>query len=70
MDLFRRQHRANLVKWNPGVCAAEEILADPADRDPELRIMELEAEVQNVRAEVWWLRGACVVLGAMIYAVW
>jgi hypothetical protein len=39
-------------------------------RGPELRIMELEAEFQNVRAEVWWLRGACVVLGAMIYAVW
>jgi hypothetical protein len=66
MDLFRRQHRANLVKWNPGVCAAEEILADPADRDPELRIMELEAEVRNVRAEVWWLRVAVVGLGVAL----
>jgi hypothetical protein len=38
------------------------------DRDPELRIMELEAEVQNVRAEVWWLRAACVALGVL--ALW
>jgi hypothetical protein len=35
------------------------------DRDPHLRIMELEAEVRNKAAEVWWLRGACVVLGAL-----
>jgi hypothetical protein len=34
--------------------------------DPELRIMELEAEVRNVRAEVWWLRVACVGLGVAL----
>jgi hypothetical protein len=36
------------------------------DRDPHLRIMELEAEIRNQAVEVWWLRAACVVLGAAL----
>jgi hypothetical protein len=36
------------------------------DRDPHLRIMELEAEIRNKAVEVWWLRAACVVLGAAL----
>jgi hypothetical protein len=34
--------------------------------DPELRIMELEAEVRNVRVEVWWLRGLVLAMAAAL----
>jgi hypothetical protein len=41
-----------------------------ADRDPQLRIMELQAEVRNQAAEVWWLRAACVALAAAGALAW
>jgi hypothetical protein len=40
------------------------------DRAPQLRIMELEAEVRNQAAEVWWLRAACVALAAAGALAW
>jgi hypothetical protein len=41
-----------------------------ADHDPHLRIMELQAEVRNQAAEVWWLRAACVALAAAGALAW
>jgi hypothetical protein len=38
------------------------------DRDPHLRIMELEAEIRNQAVEVWVLRGLCVTFG--VGALW
>lgn len=41
-----------------------------ADRDPQLRAMELQAERDNVLAEVWFLRVLCLVLGvALVWAL-
>jgi hypothetical protein len=45
-------------------------VASGADRDPQLRIMELQAEVRNQAAEVWWLRAACVALAAAGALAW
>jgi hypothetical protein len=36
-----------------------------ADRAPQLRAMELEAELRNQGVEVWWLRGLVVLLLAL-----
>lgn len=41
-----------------------------ADRDPQLRIMELQAEIRNNAVEVWWLRAMVVGLAAVaVYAI-
>jgi hypothetical protein len=39
------------------------------DRDPHLRIMELEAEIRNKAAEVWWLRGLLAAGAVLAIAV-
>jgi hypothetical protein len=69
MDLFTRIARRNYVSRGGGAGQdhADEMVA--LDRDPQLRIMELEAEVRNRAVEVWWLRGLCVVLGVAAIAV-
>jgi hypothetical protein len=48
--------------------SGDDLMAAMFNRDPELRIMELEAEVRNVRAEVWWLRVAVVALAILLIA--
>jgi hypothetical protein len=71
MDLFTRIAKANYVSRGGGAGQdhADEMMAlDGADRDPELRIRELEAEVRNVRAEVWWLRGVAIL--GLVVAIW
>jgi hypothetical protein len=41
-----------------------------ADRGPQLRIMELQAELRNNAVEVWFLRGLCLVLAvALVWAL-
>jgi hypothetical protein len=69
MDLFTRIARRNYVSRGGGAGQdhADEMMA--LDGDPELRIMELEAEVRNVRAEVWWLRGVAI-LGLVVAGGW
>jgi hypothetical protein len=39
-----------------------------ADRDPQLRMMELQAELRNNAVEVWFLRVLCLVLAMAL--VW
>jgi hypothetical protein len=70
MDLFTRIARRNYVSRGGGAGQdhADEMMA-LNDRVPELRIMELEAEVRNVRAEVWWLRGLVALIGSFALTV-
>jgi hypothetical protein len=35
-------------------------------RDPQLRIMELQAELRNNAVEVWFLRALCLVLAVAL----
>jgi hypothetical protein len=49
--------------------SGDDLMADMFNRDPELRIMELEAEVRNKAVEVWWLRGLVALIGSFALTV-
>jgi hypothetical protein len=68
MDLFTRIARRNYVSCGGGAGQdhADEMMA--LDRAPQLRIMELEAEVRNKAVEVWVLRGVAIL--GLVAALW